>query len=235
MLKARRGKIGLYGSKTRRLQRCISFEAFGLSMKDALVYLYLGDVKNLDPKVTDIGSTVFFEVPDRAYSNMPIAIPVGMELMSESAMDFSRFGLINPLGDEDNFKCHIDDFVTLGRDLMVGDVFEIPFHSKNGRRALWEVTDVDYKSEMEKYTVSIKASPLAASRKNDELSGIINRTNDDFLIDLEEAQDTVWEEQVPTNDLQFDVEAPAEINPVDKRRKEQADFLDDPSKSFWGD
>ena len=232
MIKARRGKIGVYGKKTRRLQRCLSFEAFGLSMKDALVYLYQGSADSMTPSIDDIGCTTFFEVPERVYAQTPIAIPVGMELMMETATDFSRFGLINPMGDENTFRVHIDDFNTLGRELIVGDIFEVPFHSKDGKRALWEITDVDLRSEMEKFIAIIKASPLKKSRRSDDLSGVINRDNEDFLVDLAGQQDTIWSEQVPTTELQYDVTKPTEPVPVDYRNDNQTDFLDDPTKSF---
>lgn len=233
MIRARRGKIGVYGCKTRKLQRCLSFEAFGLSMKDALVYLYQGDSTKDQPKNNDVGSTVFFEVPDRAYAKIPVAIPIGMELLQESASDFSRFGLINPMGDENTFRVHIDDFKSLGRELMSGDIIHIPFHDKDEQRALWEITDVDFKSEMERFIVIIKASPLKASRTSSELDGIMNRTNDDFMVDISNDQERIWEEQVPTQDLQYDKEAPPPTpEEVDYRDDLQADFLDDPFKDF---
>ena len=114
------GKIGVYGSKTRTLQRRISFEAFGLTFKTAFVYRYLGSRANAAPDIDDIQTKVFFEVPDRAYSDVPIEIPVGMEPLPETKTDFSRFGLINPLQDETRFRFHIDDFQPLTRELIVG-------------------------------------------------------------------------------------------------------------------
>lgn len=232
MRRSRMGKIGVYGCKTRKLQRCLSFEAFGLSHKEAHVYLYKGDARDLNNHEDNLGSRVFFEVPDRVYCEHPKIVPIGMEPMHESSADFSRFGLINPLGDENTFRMHIDDFDTLGREPMVGDVFEIPFHTKNDRKALWEITDVDFKSEMEKFIVIIKASPLKASRKNESLSGIVNRTNDEFLMDMEDDQHVFWEEEVPTQDLSYDKGDVLEPEPTDYRNKGQADFLDDPFKSF---
>lgn len=222
------GKIGVYGKKTRRLQRKLSFEAYGLTFKTAEVFRYLGSKENAIPNIDDIETTVFGEVPDRAYDSHPISIPVGYQREDEAKMDFSRMGLINPLQDETLFRFHVDDFTVLGRMMIVGDAFEIPFMSPKGKRTLWEVVDVDDKSVEEKFLVIVHAVPIGKNRTTRDLpidhgaGGIMDGLMGNF--DMEVA------DQVPSESLSFDpIEEPED---VDYRDPLQSDFLDDPSKEF---
>lgn len=220
------GKIGVYGTKTRKLQRRISFEAYGLTFKVANVYKYLGSRANVTPNINDIQSKVFFEIPDRAYAIEPLPIPVGMEPLQEMKTDFSRFGLISPLQDETRFRFHIDDFDPLGREMIIGDVFELPFYKKNGD-AFWEVTDVDLRSEAEKFIAIVTATPLSASRATREIP--VNRDNGDLMDVIGTGMQTEFSEQVPAEGIY--AEPPAKED-VDYRNPSQASFLDDPNKQF---
>lgn len=220
---SRRGKIGVYGKKTRALQRKISYEAFGLSFKDANVYLYMGDSNNANPEISDIGNTTFAEVPDRAYRAEPITIPIGMEIQPEIKADFSRFGIIDPLSSEQMFRVHIDDFETIGREIIIGDVFEVPFFSSCDKKAYWEVTDVDTKSKYERFIAIIHATPLEDSRRTNDLN--INRSNDDELKELMSAFDEDAAETVPIRGYTDD---PAP-------EKEDVDYRDDIKRSFLDD
>lgn len=220
------GKIGVYGVKTRALQRRISFEAYGLTFKVANVYKYLGSRANVTPDINDIQSKVFFEIPDRAYDIEPLPIPVGMEPLQEMKTDFSRFGLISPLQDETRFRFHIDDFDPLGREMIIGDVFELPFYAKNGD-AFWEVTDVDLRSEAEKFIAIVTATPLSASRATREIP--VNRDNGDLMDIIGDGMHDALSDQVPAEGIY--AEPPAKED-VDYRNPTQASFLDDPNKQF---
>ena len=220
------GKIGVYGSKTRALQRRLTFEAFGLTFKSAFVYRYIGSRVNASPDIDDIQTKVFFEVPDRAYSDVPIEIPIGMEPLPETKTDFSRFGLINPLQDETRFRIHVDDFQPLEREMIVGDVFEIPFFEKYGE-SYWEVTDVDFRSEAEKFIVVVHATPLSKSRATREIP--VDRSNQFVMDDLMPQCDISAEDQVPNKELFLDDPVIAD---VDYRNTLQASFLDDITKQI---
>lgn len=220
------GKIGVYGPKTRCLQRKLSYEAFGLTFKIANVYLYLGSRANVTPDINDIQSKAFFEVPDRAYATTPIQIPIGMDAIPETKTDFSRFGIINPLQDETLFRVHIDDFAPLGREMVVGDVFEVAFHNKNGT-ALWEVSDVDFRSEIERFVVIIHASPLNSARTTREIP--TNRDNDDLMDSILDQIEDAASVEVPAKGIFEEVPA---VQEVDYRDETQAGFLDDINKEF---
>ena len=226
---ARRGKIGVYHNKTRSLQRRLSFESFGLTYKDAEFFLYLGPEG--DVGIDNISNKVFFEVPDRAYAPVAKSIPIGVEPDVESAMDFSRFGLINPLSTEKSFRIHIDDFKTLGREVIVGDVFELPFFSKDDKRALFEVTDVDLKLEYEMFIAIVKASPLSKSRRS---AGIdMNRDEELLISGIMTDADFQYNEVVPSNNGVFEPEDVVD-SVVDYRDEKQRSFLDDPTATFNG-
>lgn len=231
MSKLKRGKIGVYGKKTRSLQRRLSAEAFGLTFKDANVYKYLGSRDSVSPDINDIQNKVLFEVPDRAYDPTPVNIMIGMEPMGETAMDFSRFGIINPIGNEQTFRVHVNEFEgCLGRPLIVGDVFEIPFFEKECKKAFWEITDVDDKPSYEKFYYVIKATVLDDARTTREIP--IERTNSDFMDSLMSDMDMEMAQQVPTTDLVDPDQPQPAPQEVDYRNKKQASFLDDPSKIF---
>jgi len=228
---ARRGKIGVYSEKTRKLQRKLSFETFGLSFKDARFYLYLGSADSVVPDIDDIACKVFYEVPDRAYDPIPKDIPIGVEPDMESSMDFSRFGLISPLTSEKTFRVHIDDFETLGREAIVGDVFELPFFEKDGKKALYEITDVDLKLEYEKFIAIIKATPLTDARTTAAIDK--NRGNDFMMSDIMDEADEQYSEVVPSLEPAYDPIDVVETE-VDYRKQDQVSFLDDPDTIFNG-
>lgn len=221
-------RIGVYGPCTRALQRSLSYEIFGLTFKQAMVYKYLGDRSNATPDIDDIHSIIFSEVPDRAYEATPISMPIGMERLTEGSMDFSRFGVMAPLTEETMFRVHIDDFDLIGRSLIVGDVFEMPFFEKDGKKSFWEVTDVDDKVEAEKFITIVYASPIGTSRKTREIP--IDNSNDDYLNDIMTQGDEDFEENMKTDEPTFD--EPATSEDVDYRYEEHASFLDDPTKTF---
>lgn len=223
----KRGKIGVYGPKTRAFQKRVAGEAFGLTFKDANVYMYLGSRENQTPDINDIQNKILFETQDRAYSPDPVNIMIGMDPVGEAAMDFSRFGIINPIGDEQTFRVHMDEFDgLLGRPLVVGDVMEIPFFELNGKKAFWEITDVDEKPSYERFYYVIKATVLAESRKSREIP--IERSNSEFMDNIMGDLDIALDEQVGFEGL----EEPQIQTPVDYRNKKQSSFLDDPMKIF---
>lgn len=222
----RTGKVGVYGTLTRSLQRRLTYEAYGLTFKVANVFKYLGSRESITPGIDDIQSKVFFEIPDRAYAVEPLPIPVGMEPLLETKTDFSRFGLINPLQDETRFRFHIDDFLPLGREMIVGDVFELPFFTKSGD-AFWEVVDVDLRSEAEKFIAIVNATPLSISRATREIP--VNRDNDELMDSIIAGLDDELAEQVPAEGA---YPTPPAQEDVDYRNETQASFLDDPTKQF---
>ncbi|WGH49617.1 hypothetical protein [Alishewanella phage vB_AspM_Slicko01] len=227
MLPIRRlGKIGVYGTKTRLLQRRLSYEAFGLTFKTAIVWRYIGSKDSLTPDINDVSTKVFWEVPDRAYHEVAVAIPIGMEPMQDIKADFSRFGYIDPLQNENLFRVHIDDFQELGRELIVGDVFEMPFFQKDGKKVFWEISDVDLKSEYEKFIAIIHASPLGDARKSEDIQ--VEQSNEFLLDDLMIDADEEYSEQVPIKGLTDDFDP--EPEDIDYRNENQRSFLDDPTK-----
>lgn len=229
----RLGKIGVYGPLQRKLQRRLSFEAFGLSWKTAYVYRYLGDRNKLTPQLSDLGCKTFFEVPDRAYEDVPVEIPIGMEPVSEGKTDFSRFGLISPLTDEITFRVHIDDYEQLGRALVVGDVIEIPFfrrtqigREKEGEKSFFlEITDVDDTQEVEKFIHIFHASTLKDSRATREIP--IDNSNRHVIDDFMEQMDEHHASEVIRQDTTLDPKP--EQEPVDYRRPLQRAYTDDPN------
>lgn len=229
MKRARRGRIGVYGKKTRSLQSRLTAEVFALSFKDANIYMYLGSRDSVEPHINDIQNQILFENPDRAYSTEPINIAIGMEPLGEAGMDFSMYGIINPMGDEQTFRVHPSEFECLGRELIIGDVMEIPFFEKDCKKAYWEITDVDDKPSYEKFYYVIKAKVMDFSRKTREIP--TNRTNEDIMGALVDDMDIAFNEQI--SDIGLEPEPSNE--PVDYRDKQQASFLDDPNQIFNGE
>lgn len=223
------GKIGVYGPKTRLLQRRITYEVFGLSWKIASVYRYLGDRTKANPTINDIHTTVFAEVPDRAYDSIPVDVPIGMDPLPEQKTDFSRFGIVDIMGDENTFRMHIDDFDALGRELIEGDVFSMDFFKKDGKLAFWEVTDVDKASEYEKFIAIITAVPLQDKRTTRDIP--IEQSNSDIMDELAAQEESEFSESVPSEETTFDETVPTETE-VDYRDSTQSSFLDDPNKEF---
>lgn len=236
MLNRKLGKIGVYGSKTRSLQRRLTFEAFGLTFKLADVYRYLGSRAEDNPDINDIQSKVFYEVPDRAYDSEPIRIPVGVEPIVEGKMDFSRYGILAPLSNENMFRFHIDDFIAIGRPLIVGDVFEIdffnntddPFCGDKNERRFWEVTDVDLKGSYEKYIAIVHATPLSKDRTTREIGFDFDHSN--LMDDIMDGAREDYSEVVKNPDPEYVENPPKET--VDLRDKQHKSFLDDPNARF---
>lgn len=222
------GKIGVYGSKTRSLQRRLSYEAFGMTSKVAEFYRYMGSRTNDSPSITDVQNPVFFEVPDRAYDSRPVSVPIGMEHFQEQKMDFSRFGLINTFQDETTFRMHIDDFDQIGRPVIIGDVFELPFHSNDWGKSFWEVVDVDLRHAAEKFIAIIQCVPLGESRKTIEIP--TDRGHGSIMDDIAEQLDEYVAKDVPDNVIGWDRDI--EQKEVDYRQENEASFLDDPDKVF---
>lgn len=225
-------KIGVYGPKTRKLQSRLTRQAINLSQKCANVHLYLGSKESVDPEITDIQSTTFFEVPDRAYQLDTISIDIYFEAMSESALDFSRFGMISPVGNENTIKVHVDDMkCKLGRWLVVGDIIEVPFFERDGKKAYWEVTDVDDKPSYEKFYVTVSMSPLGDTRETRDIA--VDRSDIGINDRINTQQDQSFDEMVPFEGITApDETPPADPEPVDNRRDKQGSFLDDPDKTY---
>lgn len=232
----RLGKIGVYGPRTRALQRKLTFEAFGLSFKSARVYKYLGSKADFrgdvipNPDINDIQTVIFNEVPDRAYDSEYVEVPIGMERFQETQMDYSRFGILSPMTEEHTFRMHIDDYQTIGRTLIVGDVFSVPFYKKENSfhplwtdsTQMWEVTDVNQKQEIEEYTITFSATPLSASRATNDLP--VDGTNNDALNEIMGQFDDQVSDDVKTLGVGYD--EPTQEDPIDYRYDTQENFLD---------
>jgi hypothetical protein len=137
--------------------------------------------------------------------------------------------LVNPLQDETLFRVHIDDYETLGRKLVVGDVFELPFYKRGEKSSFWEIHDVDDSQQVEKYIDILHASPLADARTTREIP--IDNSNDDLLTDIMENADNEYAHYLPAQEVHCD-DVEVEPKPVDFRRKKQRSFLDDPEKEL---
>jgi len=228
--------VGVYGPKTRQMQRAISYQTFQMTFKIANVYRYLGSRASVEPSIDDIQNLTFFEVPDRAYDKNSVPIHIGMEPMPEGKMDFSQFGIINPLGEELRIRVHINDFYCLGREITVGDALEVPFLAKDCDPAVFEVTDVDDGPSYEKFYVMVTIVPMNDSRKTREVE--MNRSNDTLFDRVMDAADDKQEQDVPHEGLdesEIDSDYLAPLEPVDYRRDNQKSFLDDPLYEFTGE
>lgn len=231
-----KNRIGVYGDKTRQLQKRMSYDAFQMTFKQANIYRYLGSRTSINPSIQDIQNLTFFEVPDRAYDSEYVTINIGMEPLQEGKMDFSQYGIINPLSDEIRVRVHVDDFFCLGRDIIEGDVMEIPFLMKDCDRALFEVTDVDKDPSYEKFYVTVSLKTLDDSRKTREVEK--DRSNNDIFSDVMDEADAQYQEEVPYKGLDgsnVDSEWTQPTEETDYRRENQKSFLDDPLFEFTGD
>lgn len=179
----KRARIGVYGNRTRSLQKRLSYEAVSLTWKIANVFMYLGSRDNVSPDVTDIQTTTFMEVPDRAYNSHSVAVNIYFEPAPEQVTDYSQFGIIDPIGTDQIIKMHVNSYDSLGRPPIVGDVVEVPFFKQDSHDALWEVTDVDRSQEFEKFYSVVKMRVLEDSRKTREIDmqGSIGDTLDDIM------------------------------------------------------
>lgn len=230
----KRPKIGVYGEKTRLLQKKLSYERISLNWKTVLVWKYLGSRINATPSIDDIQDPIFLENPDRAYDTEPVEINAYWEPVQEQMMDLSQFGIMNPLGDTQTFRMHSYSFEAdgLGRYIIVGDVIEVPFMSIDGKKALFEVTDVDRKKENETYEVIVTTVPMKSRQETVE----IDTDNDgaelleDLLGRIEDVYDDVSEEGFDTSEIAVDNASDVKYDP---RPNYATDFLDDPSKPLF--
>lgn len=223
-------KVGVYGNKMRSLQRRMAYERTSLTFKLANVYRYLGSRANVTPDIKDIQLTTFLEVPDRAYDAVPVLINIEFEPMPEQIIDYSQLGVIDPIGVDQIIKVHVNSYDELGRQIIVGDVIEVPFFEQPTHRAFWEVVDVDRSQEFEKYYAVIKLNELTDSRKTREISP--EGTISDILDVIQDQHEDHANDYVPFNgvdDTGIDngEENPEIAEPFDGRRKNQASFLDD--------
>lgn len=237
MATVKRPKIGVYGPKTRDLQKRLSYESVSLTWKTCFVYRYLGPRTEASPSIYDIQDKVLFETPDRAYDTTPVELNVWHEMMQEKTMDFSQFGLISPLGNEYIFRFHSLSFEEdgLGRYMIPGDIFEVPFFEQDGKKAFFEVTDVDRKAEFEKFYVVVTAVPMDDKRETAEIAD--KNINSSIMDDLRDGFDAEVEEQnnisgVDVGDYIVD-DGDDEPEPYDPRAPEIGDFLDNPDKKIF--
>lgn len=231
-----KSRIGVYGDKTRNMQRQVSYEAFQLTFKTANVYRYLGSRVNVTPDINDVQTIIFSEVPDRAYDDRSVEIHIGMEPLNENMMDFSQYGIINPMGNEIRVRVHVNDFHCLGRAIIVGDALEIPFFRKDCDRALFEVTDVDDKPSYEKFYYTVSITPMEDSRSTREVTK--DRSNQSIMDDMRDSLDERTDQDVPFEGLDdglIDSEFTPPTEEVDYRNKKQSSFLDDESYVFTGE
>lgn len=224
-------KIGQYGPKTRALQRRLSYEKVSQTHKFADVWMYLGSRVNDDPSISDIQSTTFMEVPDRAYAAVPVRINIDFDPFPEQQTDLSQFGIVDPTGDDQKIRVHINSYEDLGRPIVEGDVMMVDFFNTEDVDAYWEVKDVDRKHEFEKYYAIITLDQLADSRATREID--MNGSNAGILGEIDNWQQIEQEEVVPFDGLDgrdIDNGEPGgddEPEPYDGRNKTQRSFLDD--------
>lgn len=226
----RMGKIGLYGSKTRNLQRRLSYEALGLTFKEARFFLFQGDKDAQTLSPTQFKDKVFYEVVNRSYALDYVAIPVAFDPHMNMKADFTRFGLINPMTSEVEFTIHLDDCDLMGRTPVIGDVFELPFFETSAGRSIWEVVDSDDKRVYETFTITLTAAPITKSRATRDIE--INRDNESVFSTLMDEADVDYEGYVPTTDVSEDQTTPSPSTDVNYIQGTQFDFLNDPNKTF---
>lgn len=232
--------VGVYGPKQRALQKRLAFERVSLTHKTVVVWRYLGSRTNITPSLEDIPDPIFLEVADRAYdTDNPVEINAFYEFLPESQFDLSRFGIINPLGNTQQFRFHTNSFDTdgLGRYLVEGDILEVPFLAEGDtdeKSSYWEVTDVDVKSEFENFFVVVTTTPMNRSQETSEIPG--NNTNDDLLEQLQQDMEDVQTAQVANHgfdDTAYDEITENPTKPYDPRPDIAEDFLDNPTKKVF--
>lgn len=225
----KRAKVGLYGEKTRALQRRLSYERVSQTWKIANVFLYLGSRANDDPSIKDVQITTFMETPDRAYSKDSIPINIHFEELHEQIVDYTQFGVIDPTGVDQVVRVHINSYESLGRPIVEGDVLEIPFFEQDSHKAYWEVTDVDRSQEFEKFYAVVKLAELTDSRETREIdhTGSIGPALDSIMDQhLDFAEEMIPFNGYDDSDL-VNGEAVDQKQEWDGRQKNQASFLDD--------
>jgi len=240
--------IGVYESKTRALQRRLSFESVSLSWKTVNVYKYLGSAVNGSPTIYDIQDKVFLENPDRSYDQSPVEINAWYEMLPESQFDLSKFGIINPIGNTQQFKFHINSFAGdgLGRYIVVGDILEVPFLLQDKNKAFFEVTDIDRKTEFENFFVIVTTTPISDTQETDEITDMNSNSDlmDELGIDIGTEQDGVFADEgldpyrdTDTDYADVDAVAPDDAadtrDPYDVPTDDMNDFLDNPDKEVY--
>lgn len=205
----KRPRIGVYGDKTRALQKRLSYERVSLTWKTVNVYKYLG-VKgsaNLDPK--EIEDKIFFETRNRDYDPEPAELNAHFEPMQEEQTDLSRFGIISPLSENLRIYMHTGSFESLGlnRYIRNGDIIEIPFWEQriDGKviKSFWEVVEIDRKKEFETFTVVVTVEPVRDRQETQDLDGLISNSDvmDEIYTDVVDEMDTFIDEKSNTGDV----------------------------------
>lgn len=229
-------KIGVYGPKTRALQQSLSYEHVSLTWKTCNVYKYLGPRTETTPNTGDIQDAIFMETRDRAYDPAPVEINVWYEPFPEQQMDFAKFGVINPLGDEQTFKFHVNSFdaTGLGRYIITGDVLEVPFLLQDGHKSYWEVTDVDRKTEFENFYIVVTAVTMDDKTETAEIPDKYEQ--DSIFQNIKAQADALADQQVPNEGItEGDVEVtdPTTVEPYDPIPEGDRDFLEDPNAEVF--
>ena len=239
MATLKQNKFGVYGTKDRLLQARLSYERLSLTAKTVKVYKYLGSRVNGTPDIDDIQDPIFLEVPDRAYDTTPIEINVWYETLPESPVDLTRFGIINPLGDMQQFRFHSYSFEVdgLGRYIVTGDILEVPFLIQDGKKTFFEVEDVDRKSEFENFFIIVNAKPISDKQEVTEIPNIPTNSAIEAIHDTD--FETLMNSEVALEGLDLtEVETDDEISPrptYDPRPDDGESFLDDPNNIILGD
>lgn len=223
-------KIGVYGGRTRKLQKKLSYEATSMTWKIANVYKYLGSRASVNPSLNDIQVTTFMEVPDRAYDKYPVPINIYFEPAPEQVTDYSQFGIIDPIGTDQIIKVHVNSYDDLGRSLVEGDVVEVPFFKNPKHDAMWEVVDVDGSQEFEKFYTVVKLRVLEDSRKTREIdiTGSIGPELDDIVDQHNQhANDYVGHDGVDDTGIDNGETNPDINEPFDGVEETRRSFLDE--------
>lgn len=191
-------KVGTYGPLARALQKSLSFEHTTLTWKTANVFKYLGSRTNATPAITDVEDPILLEARDRAYSSTGVEINLYVQPLPEQVVDFQNLGILNPLGNEQKFKVHINSFASdgLGRYLIPGDVIQIPFWQQDGYPTYFEISDVDRKQEFENYFVVVTGLRL------DDKPELVEILNARLMTNLDSeaaARDAIVSAQVPVD------------------------------------
>lgn len=226
---------GFYGKKTRLLQKRLSYERLAHTMKSFIIHKYLGAATEQTPSLDDIQDNVFMEVRDRAYDPQPVTINGWMEGFQEQGMDLSRFGVVMPMGETHSFKFHSYSFENdgLGRYIVTGDIIEVPFLEIDGKKALFEVTDVDRKHEPETYAIHVTAIPMRDSQETTDITGYQDQG---LLAELQsdlgdEFSQTFTEAGIDTTGL--NVSDDSKQDQYDPRPDAGSDFLDNPNATIF--
>lgn len=181
-------RIGRYGPLERSLQRSLSFESCSLSKHEINVYRLLGDASQAEPTISDIGSALWMETPDRTYDTDPVLINAWYDTpMQDEALSLERFGIMSPLQGVLIVKIHINSFEAdgMGRYIITGDIIEIPALEMNGKKAFFTVDDVDKRTVNENYHVVCTCNPI---RDSQETAEIPNIPTDSDALDALQAQ-----------------------------------------------